>query len=218
MPIVKEFSSLMLFSNKQDTVFYDLLEAQAAAAYDAATVFLSLVSDFADMPVYLKRLEDIEHEADKLTYTLNARVDSRFVTPLDKSDLHRLSERLDGITDAIEAAALRIGAFHLTAPRSDLPALASLLVGITQETQTLVSQLRHGFKKSELSAVMGGIHALEKQSDKIFWQALSELLDDAALDARALIKWKEVYERIEKAINRCEKVAGLVESLMVKYA
>ena len=208
----------MLFSHKQDTVFFDLLEAQAHAAYEAASVFLSLVSDFAAMPAYLKRLEDLEHDADKLNRALVARVDSQFVTPLDKTDLHTLSERLDSITDAIEAAGLRLGAFHLPGPRSDLPSLASLLVGITQETQTLVSLLRRGFKKSEMSAIVGGIHALEKQSDKVFWQALSELLDDASLDARALIKWKEVYERIEKAINCCEKVAGFVEALMVKYA
>lgn len=215
---MKEIHPSMLFSHKQDAVFLDLLEAQAALAHEAAAVFLSLVSDFAAMPGYLKRLEELEHQADTLTHTLVARANSQFITPLDKADLHILSDRLDGITDAIEAAAIRIGAFHLPAPRSDLSSLASLLVGITQETQTLVGELRHGFKKSRLSAVMAGIHALEKQSDKTFWQALSLLLDDASLDARALIKWKEVYERIEKAINSCEKVASLIEALMVKYA
>ena len=207
----------MLFSNKYNVTYYDLLEAQAAAASEAASLFLGLVSDFSAMPAYLERLEAIEHHADDVTRTLVSRLDAGEAAPLDRQDLHLLCERLDNITDSIESAALRIRAFRLPAPRPDLPALASLLVGITQETQALVLQLRHGFGSGDMTATMGGIHALEKQSDKTFWLAVSDLLDDTGIDARLLLKWKDVYERIEKAIDRCENVAGLIENLRVKY-
>ena len=207
----------MLFSPRHNATYYDLLEAQASAASEAAALFLGLVSDFSAMPSYLERLEAIEHHADDVTRALVSRLDAGETAPLDRQDLHLLCERLDNITDAIEGAALRMQAFRLAPPRPDLPALASLLVGITQETQALVRQLRHGFGAGDMAATMAGIHALEKQSDKTFWLAVSDLLDDTGMDARLLLKWKDVYERIEKAIDRCENVAGLIENLRVKY-
>lgn len=215
----------MLFSKQHNPdntgnhnmTYYDLLEAQAAAASEAAALFLGLVSDFSDMPAYLERLEAVEHHADDLTRALVGRLDAGEAAPLDRHDLRLLCERLDNITDSIESAALRIRAFRLAPPRADLPALASLLVGITQETQALVRQLRHGFRNGDMAVTMAGIHALEKQSDKTFWLAVSDLLDDATMDMRLLLKWKDVYERIEKAIDKCENVAALIENLRVKY-
>lgn len=208
----------MLFSNKKDDSFYDLLDAQALAAYEAASTFNALAMDFSQLKMYLKRLEDIEHEADKLTHSFVNKVNTQFITPMDKEDMHDLTGRLDDITDMIEKAATRIKVYRLTTPRPELGGLVAMLVGITKETQALVALLRHGFKHGELSAVVAGIHAMETRSDKAFQQALTTLFEDESVDARMLIKWKEVYELIEKAINRCEKLAGFIESLTIKYS
>ena len=209
---------MMIFGAKPDTSFYNVLEAQAQAANEAAQTFYALTADFGHIAVHLDRLEQIEHKADGLTHSFVNKLNSQFVTPLDKEDMHTLTDRLDDITDAIEAAASRVGLYRLARPRPDLEALVCLLVAITQETKAMVALLHKGFHRDKLSSVLAGIHALETRSDKAFRQALSDLFDDATLDSRLLIQWKDVYERIEKAINQCEKLAGFVESLTTKYA
>ena len=131
--------------------------------------------------------------------------------------MHALTDRLDDITDTIEKAASRIGVYRLSAPRSELPGLLIQLVAITEQTRELVRLLRAGLKQEQLAPVIAAIHTTESQMDKSFRQALSALFNDDTLDTRYLIQWKEIYEIIEKATNRCEKLASFVESLMVKY-
>ncbi len=208
----------MLFSNKKDQTFYDVLNEQARSANEAANTFHAFVLDFSQMPACLKRLEEIEHEADTLTHQFVNQVNTQFITPMDKEDMFELTDRLDDITDTIEKTANRIEVYRLTAPRPELKGLVTMLVGITQETQTLIQHLRGGFKQPELKQVIAGIHAMESRTDKVFRQALTNLFTDDTLDTRQLIQWKEIYELLEKAINRCEKLAGFIESLIVKYA
>lgn len=208
--------SIMLF-HRQDESFFDILEAQAQAAYEAAKTFLVLADHLDQISDYLERLETLEHDADRLTHGFVNKVNTQFVTPLDKEDMHALTDKLDDITDGIEATAGRIGAYRLVTPRPELLTMAGLLVAITQETLAMMQLLRHGFGAAELPGVIAGIHAMESRSDREFRKALSDLFADDTLDTRLLIKWKEIYERIENAINRCEKLAGFVESLKVKY-
>ena len=208
----------MIFGNRPDTSFYTLLEAQAQAANEAAQTFYALTGDFGHLAEHLGRMESIEHQADMLTHSVISRINGQFLTPLDKEDMHILTARLDDITDAIESAASRMGLYRLARPRPDLESLVCLLVAITQETKALVSMLHQGFRRERLSSVLAGIHALESRGDRAFRQALSDLFDDQTLDSRLLIQWKDVYERIENAINQCEKLAGFVEGLTAKYA
>ena len=93
-----------------------------------------------------------------------------------------------------------------------------VLVAITSESQKIVAQLRQGLNQPTLPAMLAGIHAMETRVDRLFRQALTTLFDDEALDTRLVIKWKEVYELIEEAINQTEKVTGIIETLIIKYA
>lgn len=215
---VEENACAMLFSNKITPTFYDMLEAQAKVAHEAAKMLDSLVLDFGRAQDYLVQLDGLEHEGDRLTHAFINKVNTLFITPMDKEDLHGLSDRLDDITDTIERAGGRIGVYRLTAPRSELGGLVTMLMGITNETHRLVMLLRQGVKSPELAGVIAGIHAMESRTDKAFRQALAFLFDDETLDIRLLIQWKEIYELIESAVNRCEKLASFIESLMVKYA
>jgi uncharacterized protein len=207
----------MLFANNKDKAFYDLLDAQAVAAHQAATTFHALTQDFGQMPAYLEKLETIEHEADALTHSFVNAVNIQFITPLDKEDMHALTICLDDITDTIEKAASYLDVYQLKSARPELDGLVVMLVAITKETQVLVQLLRHGLKTKELPTIIGGINAMESRMDKSFRQALRSLFEDTGLDTRQFIPWKEVYEFIEQAVNRCERVAGLVQSLIVKY-
>jgi uncharacterized protein len=208
----------MLFSNKTAPTFYDTLENQAKIAHDAAKVLDCLVLDFARVQDYLTELDALEHEGDRLTHAFINKVNTLFITPMDKEDLHGLSDRLDDITDTIERAGGRIGIYRLKAARPELSGLVTMLMGITNETHRLITLLRQGLQHPELAGVIAGIHAMESRTDKSFRQALAFLFDDESLDVRLLIQWKEVYELIESAVNRCEKLASFIESLMIKYA
>ena len=208
----------MIFGNSKDKSFYDLLDAQAEAAHAAASAFNALALDFSQIPIYLKKLEDIEHEADRLTHAFVNKVNTQFITPMDKEDMHGLTDRLDDITDTIETAASRIDVYRLKSPRPELGGLVSQLVGVTLETQTLIGLLREGFHTGQIAPLVARIHEMESRMDKQFRQSLTALFEDEELDTRNLIQWKEVYEFIEKAFNRCESLAGFVESLMVKYS
>jgi predicted phosphate transport protein (TIGR00153 family) len=202
----------------RDLTFYVLLEKQAECAVRAAREFHNLTRNFATLAERAQRIDDIEHEADEVTHQLANKVDSTFVTPLDKEDLHRLSSGLDDITDQIEAAVGRLALYRLSVPRPDVEPLVGLLVEITEATADAVGQLRHGRQREKVQDMFIRIHEIENQSDKRFRKALADLFDEPDPDALMVMKWKEIYDRIEIAVDKCEDVANVIESVVVKYA
>jgi len=207
---------LSLFESK-DT-FYDLLEAQAQAAQDAAKEFFALSQDFAHIADHTQAIKQIEHDADDITHRLANKLDSTFVTPLDKEDLRALSGALDDVTDLIEAAASRIALYQLPAPRPDLAPSVSLLVDITQAVKQTVGVLRHIKNHADVRDIFINVHRIENESDSAFRRSLGELFNAPDADPIMVMKWKEVYDRIEIAVDKCEDVANVVESVVVKYA
>lgn len=202
----------------QDPVFYDLLEAQAEAAHKAAQTFQALAQDMGQAARYAEAAKKIEAEADNLTHDLVSKADAKFITPLDKGDLHGLSHALDNITDTLEATVARVALYRLTQPRPDLAPMTERLVQITQATREGVAYLRHLKDHKTLAPILVRIHELENQSDQAYRQALGDLLNGSAADPLLVIKWKEIYDRIEIVADECENVADVLESLVVKYA
>ena len=202
----------------QDPVFYDLLEAQAEAAHKAAQTFQALAQDMSQAARYAEAAKKIEREADALTHDLVSKADAKFITPLDKGDLHALSHALDNITDTIEATVARVALYRLSQPRTDLVPMTERLVLITQATREGVNYLRHLKDHKGLAPILVRIHELENQSDEAYQQALADLLNQDGADPLLVIKWKEVYDRIEIVADECENVADVLESLVVKYA
>ena len=202
----------------KDLTLYKILEAQAEAAHRAALEFQKLSRDFANCSTHIDRIVDIEHEADELTHQLANKVDATFVTPLDKEDLRALSSGLDDITDYIESCASRLGLYELKEPRPDLGPLVDLLVQVTRSTHELVATLRNMRGREAIQPLLIRIHDLENQSDQGFRAALASLFNAPNPDPLMVMKWKEVYDRIEIAVDKCEDVATVVESMVVKYA
>ena len=202
----------------QDPVFYDLLEAQAEAAHKAAQTFHALAQDMTQAERYAEAAKKIEAEADNLTHELVSKADAKFITPLDKGDLHGLSQALDNITDTLEAAVARVALYKLAQPRSDFAAMTARLTELTQATHEGVCYLRHLKDHKGLSPILVRIHDLENASDQAYRDALGGLLNDTNADPIFVIKWKEVYDRIEIVADECENVADILESLVVKYA
>ncbi len=209
----------MQMKSKKDVAIYLLLESQANLATRSAEKFLEMANDFTQLDKYADELEDLEHEGDDLTHELQNKIAATFITPLDKEDLKELSQALDDVADYIEAAAARAQLYKLTAVRAELITLSELLVQITKLTEKAVATLRNGFSKTaDLKQTLKDIHTVENQSDKIFRMALSNLFDEPGIDALTVIKWKEMFDRIETAVDKCEGIAAIIGTILVKYA
>ena len=202
----------------QDPVFYDLLEAQAETAHKAAQAFHSLTQDFGQAAQVADNVKRLEADADNLTHDLVNKADAKFITPLDKGDLHGLSQALDNITDTLEAAVARISLYQITTLRPDLVPMTERLVQITQATREGVNFLRHMKDHDALAPLLVRIHDLENENDQSYRTALGALLNESGAEPILVIKWKEIYDRVELVADECERVADILESLVVKYA
>jgi uncharacterized protein Yka (UPF0111/DUF47 family) len=202
----------------RDTTFFDLLDQQAQATVQASEAMLALVRDFGRLHSHVEAIEAIEHMADSLTHQLANKIDSAFVTPLDNEDLRSLSWVLDDVIDFIKVGAKRIRLYRLEAARPDLETLVLVLVDATHGIQSAVATLRTMEQRKKSHPLFIRIHELENRGDDIYGQALADLFNAEGADPILVLKWKEVYDLIENAIDRCEQVASVVESVVMKYA
>ena len=209
---------LNLLGLKPDTSFFRLLEQQADAAVRAAAAFVTLLADFDNVQKHKAEIVTIERDADDITHAIANKTAATFVTPLDKEDISALSSALDDITDAIEATAVRIALYRLTTARPDLKALGQQLVAATTTTKAAVAALGDARERSTVHPTLVRIHEIENKSDDLYHDALDALFNASGADALTIIKWKEVYDRIEVAVDKCEDVATIVESVVIKYA
>jgi len=209
----------MRLRNKKESALYDLLEKQANVATRSAQAFLDMVDDFGNLHEHAKILDKLEHEGDHLTHDLQNRIATMFITPLDKEDLRELSQALDDVTDLIEAAAARAELYSLKGPRQDLRPAVELLFELTQLTESAVKELRGTFASSTtLRETLREIHTVENKSDKAFRKALKNLFEEPGIDALEVIKWKEMFDRVEHASDKCENIAAIIGTIVDKYA
>jgi predicted phosphate transport protein (TIGR00153 family) len=209
---------LRLFQFGKDLAIFDLLDNQAQMAVQAAKTFHSLVKNYKELPEYAKQIDEIEHRADNLRHDLDQKVDSSFVTPMDKEDLHAISTSIDDVTDSIEAIADTLMIYRLSVLRADVEPLALLLVQTMEATEQVVGCLRNMSGRESLEPLVAQINRLENQGDEIYRRSIGELFHSSARDPFLFIAWKEIYDRIETAIDDCERVANLIEGMVVKYA
>ena len=209
---------MQLFGLSRNTLFFDLLEAQAEAAERAVIEFHALAKDFSQMAERVTTIKKIESDADALTHRLANKADATFITPLDQEDLRAVSSALDDITDNIEGAAGRIELYRLTTPRPELEPLVTLLVRLIKATRSAVAVLRNMRGRESVQDVLICVHQIENEGDTLYRQAIADLLNSDTDNPLLVIKWKEIFDRIEIAMDKCEHVANIVERVVVKYA
>jgi hypothetical protein len=163
-------------------------------------------------------VDEIEHEGDKVAQQFAQKIDSTSGLPISRRDLHALSSQLDHITDHIEAATARIALYRLPSPRPDLEPLVARLVAASGAIGEVIAGLRTSKERAGLYALFDKMHQIEHESDQIYRQALATLLNSPEHDAIHVIKWKEIYDITELAIDKCEYAANIVHSILVKHA
>jgi predicted phosphate transport protein (TIGR00153 family) len=199
----------------KDTVFFDLFEGLSRHAVSSAEHLRQMVRSFPNIESHLQRIREEEHAADQLAHTALDRLDRTFITPFDREDIHELVGGLDDIIDGIDALAKRFPLFHVTSIEPVFAQQADLLVQATVAVSEAVHRLRKSRKLSELSDKLIEIHHKESVGDDNHHAALSRLFSGQT-DALDVIKWKELYDYIEDAIDGCEDVGNTLERIVLK--
>lgn len=195
--------------------FFDYFEQHALLCKEACSVFQGLTVDGADMEAGAARLKEIEHRADDLTHRCLEAINKTFITPIDRTDIHQLIKRMDDIVDSIDSAVSRIALYELTEMREESRQLAKVIVRAADQVETAVKGLRNTQNANATKACIIEIHGLENEGDDILRSALSRLFREEK-DAILVIKWKEIFERLEKATDRCEQVANILEKIILE--
>jgi hypothetical protein len=197
--------------------FFELFERSAARVHECAEAFRDLVENYTDVERKVAHIKDLEHACDKITHETMERLNKTFITPLDREDIHALITSLDDICDMIDATAIRVKIYKVDRMTEPLKDQARLLVLATREVHGAVSRLREFRAPEQFLASCIEINRLENESDQVLRRALGDLFETEK-DAIRLIKWKEIYENIEAAVDCCEDMANAIESVVLKNA
>jgi predicted phosphate transport protein (TIGR00153 family) len=203
---------LRLVSSEQS--FFDLFEEAAQKVNQAAEELLYLLKDYTDLERRAGRIVDIEHEADEVTHAVLQRLNTTFITPFDREDIHRLASALDDVSDHIEAAAEYLRLHKIEQPLPQMVSLAQTLHEAATKTAVAMPSLR---KMKDLSEYWIEINRLENEGDRSYRRTIAELFsgDYKAFD---VLKFKDIIEEIEQAIDRLEDVANTVETICLKQS
>ena len=192
--------------------FFDLFEDMAVKVKEGADGLLDLLTEYTDLDRKAGRIMDIEHEGDELTHEVMRRLNTTFVTPFDREDIYSLASNLDDILDNVEAAADLLQLHKIAEPLPQMVGLARTLAQAAGKTAEAMPKLRN---MKNMEEYWIEINRLENEGDRFYRRTIAELFsgDYKAMD---VLKWKDIIEEIEGAIDRLEDVANTVESIVLK--
>ncbi len=201
---------MKLFS--KDETFFDHFHQLAAHIESAAKLLKSLLEVPADAARIAVEIKRVETEGDAIVHVINQRIDTSFVTPLDREDIHLLAKRLDNVIDIINGVARRVVMFRVSEPRAGGAEMADIIVRASREIVQSVSDVTKPKRVAEHSRV---IKLLEEEGDVMFAQCVSSLFA-VEMPTIEVLKWKEVFEALEHAIDECDDVSNVLESIALK--
>jgi len=201
----------------RDKRFFDLFETSVKKVAEGAQQLEALLRDFRNVSLKAKAIKDVEHEGDQVTHDTIEMLNRTFITPLDREDIHNLITSLDDVLDYIEACAERLSLFKITATTEEAILLAGVLVKAVRELEVAVNKLRRLQGVDTVMKNCREINRLEHEGDDICRAAVAKLFEPGS-DPLEVIKWKEIYETMENAVDKCEDVANVIEGIALKNA
>jgi predicted phosphate transport protein (TIGR00153 family) len=196
---------------KEDS-FFDLFEQLADKVQLGADELLNLLKNYSEVEKLSRRVLDIEHEGDEITHEVIRRLNTSFITPFDREDIHRLAASLDDVLDHIEAAAEYLRLHKIEKPLPQMVSLAETLALAAAQGAQAMPALR---KMKGLETYWVEINRLENEGDRLYRQTIADLFG-GGFDAMDVLKTKDIIEEIESAIDRVEDVANTLESIVLK--
>jgi len=197
--------------------FFDLFEEGAQNMVKAAQGLKEMVDTWEDVEGKVGEITELEHHGDTITHQIMAQLHRTFVTPFDREDIALLAHSLDDVTDFIHAAADAMLIYKVDPPSQRAKELADIIVQAAAEVGRAMPELRHRAGLRQILTRCVEINRLENMADRVFRSAMGELFNNTTNIAQ-VIKWREVYEHMESATDRCEDVANVLEGVALKHA
>lgn len=194
--------------------FFDMFISMAQNAHESSKLLTLMMEQPDKIRDTAESIKALEHKGDRMTHDLIVKLNKTFIVPIDREDIYGLSSKLDDVTDLIESIARRLVLFKVTEVSEAALELARVLQRSTAAIVVAVSELQNGMKVMDPCIE---INRLEDEADHIYHLALAKLFESEK-DPIALIKWKELYEKLEASLDRCEDVANVIEGIIVKNA
>jgi predicted phosphate transport protein (TIGR00153 family) len=197
-----------------DDRFFTLFCDSAANAAECARRLRDLLTDFTDIEAKHSKVIERERKGDEVTQNILQRLNSTFVTPFDREDIHALAEELDDVVDDMLEVSHRLQLASVADPLPELKEQADVLVQMADETVALIGRLQ---TMKGVRPHLDAIDRLESEGDTVYRRTLARLFS-GDYDALDVIKWKDIVEAMEAAINTLEDVSNVVESIVLKHA
>jgi uncharacterized protein len=197
-----------------DREFFDLFEEAGTNTVRAADLLDQLLRGWPDNKELGREILICEQEGDRITHDLIRKLNNTFVTPIEREDILVLASALDDIVDFTEEAADYLSLYKIEAPMEQAQRLSHVLLESTRQIAEAIPRLR-GFR--DISQYVVEINRLENDGDRIVREAIASLFD-GGIDPMVVIRWKDIFERLEAAIDACERVAHILESVVIKNA
>jgi predicted phosphate transport protein (TIGR00153 family) len=193
-------------------LFADLAKLLVVSSQNIADLF----EHFENVEMKTKRIEELEHEADNITHDIYRLVNQTFVTPLDREDIAALAQRMDDVVDHIEATAVSVRIYGIECPTPAARGLADLIRLQCLQLQQCIEVLRTKRHLKDILELAKEINRLENEGDTLFLQANADLFREE-LRSTEIIKWREIYDQLERGTDSCEMVAHILEAIVLKH-
>jgi uncharacterized protein len=213
------FNSILKIFLPKDRVFYSLFEQIANKVEEMGVKLKEVVSesDFDKRASLILQLEDMEHQNDDLTHTVFIELGKNFITPFDREDIHSLANALDDVCDYIYACGKKINFYKINPNDPGIQKMADIILEASTSVKTAVIELRNMKNMRNITDALVKVNSLENQADDIFDLSIEKLFDTEP-DVKEVIKKREIYQIMEVVTDKCEDVANVIESIVVKYA
>ena len=196
--------------------FFDLFRESTRNLRETTELLKDLIEDYQDVDLKVRRIRDREHEGDEVTHAIIRRLNTSFITPMDREDIYQLATALDDVLDAVDAVADLFLLHGIEAPLSQMKEQVDVLLRAAEQTEQAMRHLPK-MDRERLQPYWVEINTLENEGDQIYRHAVAELFsgEHRAMD---VLRWKEVIENLEEALDGLENVANIVESIVLKNA
>jgi len=201
----------------KDEKFFEMFEVMSKIILEGAELLREMMDNFDEAKLIQKKIKEVEHKGDSQTHEIIKKLNQSFITPFDREDIYALASGLDNIIDLIDSSAQHIIMYNVDAPTPAAKELGFIILKACQNVAAAVASLKNGHQIDQISRYCVEVNSLENEGDNVCRAAISLLFSEEK-DPIQLIKWKEIYETLEMAIDKCEDAINILESVVVKNA
>ncbi len=199
----------------KEPAFFEMFERAAQNLLEAAQAMDELARNFQDVTTKASRLERFEHAGDQITHEIMARLNQTFITPIDREDIHELASTMDDVLDFFEQAAEHLVLYKVTEIRAPFRELAGVILAQARQIAEIIPRLKE-LKHANILQHCIEINRLENAGDRLLREGVAALFDEVK-DPLEVMKWRDLYQMLETATDRCEDVAVVVEGIVLKH-